>query len=94
MRQCRWKLPTTWASLVARMVKNLPAAQETWGESLGGKLSRSREWQPTLVFLPGAFHGQRSLGSYSLCGRKESDTTERLSLVSLSFEQSLFHPKM
>ena len=32
------------------------------------------------VFLPGEFHGQRSLASYSSWGRKESDTTERLTL--------------
>ena len=37
-----------------------------------------REWQSTPVFLPGEFHGQRSLEGYSLWGRKESDTTERL----------------
>ena len=24
-----------WASLVAQLVKNLPAMQETWGQSLG-----------------------------------------------------------
>ena len=36
------------------------------------------EWQSTPVFLPGKFHGQRSLAGYSPCGRKESDTTERL----------------
>ena len=35
-----------------------------------------RAWQPTPVFLPGEFHGQRSLAGYSLWGRKESDTTE------------------
>ena len=33
-------------------------------------------WQPTLVFLPGEFHGQRSLVGYGPCGCKESDTTE------------------
>ena len=32
------------------------------------------------VFLPGKFHGQRSLAGYSPWGRKESDTTGRLSL--------------
>ena len=32
-----------------------------------------RAWQTTLVFLPGQFHGQRSLASYSPWGRKESD---------------------
>ena len=33
-------------------------------------------WQPTLVFLPGESHGQRSLAGYSSWGHKESDTTE------------------
>ena len=37
-----------------------------------------RKWQPTPVFLPGKFHGQRSLVVYSPWGRKESDTTEQL----------------
>ena len=40
--------------------------------------SLERGWQPTPVFLPGEFHGQRSLVGYSLWGRKESDTTEWL----------------
>ena len=31
-----------------------------------------------LVFLPGEFHGQRSLAVYSPCSCKESDRTERL----------------
>ena len=30
------------------------------------------------VFLPGEFHGQKSLESYGLWGRKELDTTEQL----------------
>ena len=34
---------------------------------------------PTPVFLPGEFHGQRSLAGYSPWGCKESDRTERLS---------------
>ena len=38
-----------------------------------------REWQPTPVFLPGEFHGQRSLARYSPWGHKESDMTEGLS---------------
>ena len=38
-----------------------------------------RKWQPTPVFLPGKFHGQRSLTDYSLWGCKELDTTEWLS---------------
>ena len=39
-----------------------------------------REWPPTPVFLPGEFHGQRSLVHYSLWGHKESYTTEKLTL--------------
>ena len=35
----------------------------------------------TPVFLPGEFHVQRSLAGYSPWGRKESDMTERLSLI-------------
>ena len=33
----------------------------------------------TPVFLPGEFHGQRSLASYSPWGHKEVHTTEQLS---------------
>ena len=36
-------------SLVAQMVKNPPAVQETWV----GMISWRTEWQPTPVFLPG-----------------------------------------
>ena len=44
-----------------------------------------RKWQPTPVFLPGESHGQRSLAGYSPRGRKQSETTERLTLsLSLS----------
>ena len=35
----------------------------------------------TPVVLPGEFHGQKSLASYSPWGRKGSDTTERLTLL-------------
>ena len=37
-----------------------------------------RKWQPTPVFLPGKFHGQRSLAGYSPWGCKELDMTEWL----------------
>ena len=35
-----------------------------------------RKWQPTPVFLPGEFHGQRSRAGPSPWGHKESDMTE------------------
>ena len=37
-----------------------------------------RQWQPTLVLLPGKSHGQRSLIGCSPWGRKELDATEWL----------------
>ena len=39
-------------------------------QSLGGPWKR--EWQHTLVFLPGELHGQRSLVGYSPWSHKES----------------------
>ena len=46
--------------LVAQMVKNLPAVQETQIPSLGQKIPWSRKWQPTPVFLP---DGLQAMGS-------------------------------
>ena len=42
------------------------------------KIPWRRKFQPTPVFLPGEFHGQRSLVGYSPWGHKESDITEGL----------------
>ena len=66
------------ASLVAQMVKNLPAMQETWVRSLDQEDPLEKEWQPTLLFLPGEFHGQRSLVDYSPRGCKESEMNEAI----------------
>ena len=48
-----YPLQYSWASLVAQMVKNLPAMWETWVRSLGWEDSPRRAWQTTPVFLPG-----------------------------------------
>ena len=42
------------------------------------KIPWRRKWLPSPVFLPGKFHGQRSLAGYSPWGRRESDMTEQL----------------
>ena len=55
--------------------------QETWVQSLGWEDPLEKEMAPTPVFLPGESHGQRNLVGYSTRGRKESDTTETLYLV-------------
>ena len=51
------------------------------------KIPRRRPWQPTPVFLPEEFHGQRSLVGYRPWGRKGWDTTEH----ALSAEGTLQH---
>ena len=43
----------SWASLVAQMVKNLPAMWETWFDPWIGKILWRRAWQSTPVLLPG-----------------------------------------
>ena len=61
--------PPVWASLGAQMVKFLPAMWETWVQFLGWEdPDWRREWQPTPVFLPGEFHGQRNLEGYNPWG--------------------------
>ena len=55
-------------SLVAQMVKNLPAMQETRFSPWIRKIPWGSEWQPTLVFLPGEFHRKRGLAVYNPWG--------------------------
>ena len=55
-------------------VKNPPAMQKTWIQSLGWKDPLEKGILPTPVFWHGEFHGL-----YSPWGHKELDTTERLS---------------
>ena len=72
---------------MAQTVKNLPAIQESRCDPWVEKIPWRKEWQPTPVFLPREFHGQRNLVGYSPWNCKESDMTERLTL-SLFFRHS------
>ena len=66
------------------LVKGFPvgAVWETQGcDPWVGKILWSRKWQPVPVFLPGKFHGQRSLAGVH--GLSELDTTEH----------TLMHPR-
>ena len=66
---------------MAQTVKNLPEMQETRVQSLSQEYSLEKEIAThSPVFLPGEFHGQRSLVGYHPWGCKESDMTERLNL--------------
>ena len=66
------------------MVKNLPTMQVTWGRSLGQEVPIEKKIGTHSSILPGEFHGQRSLVSYSPWGPKESDMTEKLTLNTTS----------
>ena len=65
--------------LVTQMIKNLPPKQETWVPSL----DMEDPLEKGTGFLPGEFHGQRSLAGYSLWGCKESDRSKQLSLTQI-----------
>ena len=49
--------------LIAQLIKNPPAMQETWVWSLFGKIPWRKKKLPTPVFWPGEFHGLQSMGS-------------------------------
>ena len=65
-----------WASLVAQVVKNLPAMWETHFRSVGCEDALEKEMATKLLLLPRESHGQRSLECYSPYGHKDSDTTD------------------
>ena len=72
--QGNWISYTGYASLVAQILKNLPAMQETWVQSWGVQIPWRRQWQPTLEnpMDRGAWWG------YSPWGHKELGITEGL----------------
>ena len=80
------------ASLVAQLVKNLPAMQETGVRSLSWQVPLEKEnGNPLRYPGPGKSHGQRSLVDCSPWGRKESGTTERLTHTSNLIEIFTFN---
>ena len=70
-----YRTRTVGASLVAQLVKNLPAMWEAWVCPLGWEDSLEKRKVPTPVLWPGEFHGL-----YSPWGHKDLDMTERLLL--------------
>ena len=61
---------------MALVIKNPPAiAGDVRGTVRALGWEDPLKWQPITVFLPGKFHGQRSLAGYSPWGRKELDMT-------------------
>ena len=70
----------TGASLVAQLVKNPPAMQQTWVQSLGWEdpLKEGMATHSSMLAWRIPWIEERG-GLYSSWGRKESDTTEQLS---------------
>ena len=72
-------LSPTWVDIgLAWWLSGKESASQCWRSRFDpwvGKIPCRRRWQPTIVFLPGEFHGQRSLAGYSPWGHKESNTT-------------------
>ena len=66
-----WGLPLglfPWGSLLAQLVKNPPAVQETPFDSWVGKIPWRRAWQPTRVFLPGESAWTKETGGLQSMG--------------------------
>ena len=89
---CDW-LPSLGASLVAQLVKNLPAVQETWVQSLGREDPLEKGMTTPSSTLAWRIPWMEELVGYSPRDRKESDTTVRLTFLcflSLSVMSSRF----
>ena len=59
-------------NIVAPIVKNLPAIQETWVQFLDREDPLEKNTQPTPEILLGEFNGQRSMAGYSSWGHKRA----------------------
>ena len=68
---------------LAQTINNLPAMHDTGLIPGLGRFPGEGNSHPIPVFLPGEFHGHRSLADYCSWGHGELDRTEELT-VSLS----------
>ena len=71
-------LQYSWASLMAQLVNNLPAMQETWVLSLGWEDLLEEGMATILLFLPGESLWTEEPAGYSPWARKELDLTEQI----------------
>ena len=66
---------------VTQTVKNVSAVQENWVHSLGQEDPLEKGTANHSSILTGEFQGQRSLACCRPWGRKESDTTEKITFL-------------
>ena len=73
-----YPLQYSWASLVAQLVKNLPAIWETWVQSLGWEdpLEEGMATHTSILVWRTPMDRGAWQATYSPWTRKESDTTE------------------
>ena len=74
---------------------SMEASLETGFSLWVGTIPWKREWQPTLVLLPGKSHEQRSLAAYSPWDSRVSDSTKHTcqqSLVSPVVVEPFYNP--
>ena len=67
-----------WASLIAQLVKNLPAMQETWVQSLGWEDPLDEEMAAHSSILPWSIPQTEEPGGLQSMGSQELDMTQRL----------------
>ena len=72
------KILTLVITLRAQKVKNPPTSRRPRFDPWAGQIPWRMEWQPTPLFLPEEFHGQRRLVGYSPWTHKESGTTKQV----------------
>ena len=72
---------------MSQTVKNPPAVQGTWVQSLGWE-DPGGHGRPLRYSCLENAHGQRSLVGYSPWGHKESDTTQQLSTAHRTLNES------
>ena len=70
MSGSRWMIVHYRASLVAQVIKSLPALRETWVLFLVWENPLEKKWQPTPVFWPGKTHGWSTWGAIVHCVTK------------------------
>ena len=67
-----------WASLIAQLVKNMPAMQEAWVQFLGWENSLEKEMAIHSSIFAWKIPWTEELGGLQCMGSQESDMTSRL----------------